>query len=61
MERYYSAHEVAQRYSITSKTVLRLINEGKLGAIKVGKTYRIRESDLAEFEKSAQTKPEERK
>jgi len=34
---------------VSNMTVYRLIKGGELGAVRVGKNYRIRESDLARF------------
>ena len=41
--------EVAAAMRVSNMTVYRLIKGGELGAVRVGKNYRIRESDLARF------------
>jgi len=46
---YLSAQTVAERLSISVKTVRRYLKTGKLPSIKIGKLRRISEDDLAEF------------
>ena len=41
--------EVADVLRVSNMTVYRLIKAGDLPALRVGKNYRIRESDLATF------------
>lgn len=41
--------EVAALLRVSNMTVYRLINAGDLSALRVGKSYRIREADLASF------------
>ena len=41
--------EVAGLLRVSNMTVYRLINAGSLSALRVGKNYRIRESDLESF------------
>lgn len=50
METIYTCKQVAERYSVQKSTVLLWIREGKLKAICVGKSYRVRESALVDFE-----------
>lgn len=49
--------EVAGAMRVSSMTVYRLIKSGELPAVRVGKNYRLRESDLAHFleERSVRT------
>ena len=42
--------DFAARFGIARKTVQGLIRTGRLSALKVGKEYRIRESEAARFE-----------
>ena len=44
--------DLAERWDIKRKTVQGLIRAGHLSAFKVGKEYRIRESEAARFEAS---------
>ena len=41
--------EVAAAMRVSNMTVYRLIKSGELGAVRVGKNYRIREADLERF------------
>ena len=50
-ERLMTPEEVAERLAITPKTVRRFLREGRLKAMKVGRLWRVRESDLLEYMK----------
>jgi excisionase family DNA binding protein len=41
--------QVAERLKLHPKTVLRLIHEGRLRGARIGKSYRIQDSDLRAF------------
>ena len=41
--------EVAATMRVSNMTVYRLINSGQLAAVRVGKNYRIRESDVTRY------------
>jgi excisionase family DNA binding protein len=41
--------EVASVMRVSNMTVYRLIKSGQLGAVRVGRNYRIRETDLERF------------
>ena len=51
----YTCKEVAQRYGVEVITVWDWIRKRKLGAIKIGKEYRISADDIARFEESRRT------
>ena len=53
MEKLYTCENVAERYSVKIDTVYRWIRQGKLKAFRIGRIYRIYESDLADFEKKS--------
>lgn len=53
----YTCEEVAERYGVKIITVWDWIRKKKLGAIKLGRDYRIREEDLESFEESRCTIP----
>ena len=55
MEKFFSCEEIAMRYSVKTTTVWEWIRRGDLPAIKIGKQYRIRASDLEEFERNDRT------
>lgn len=50
MEKIYTCKEVAERYYVKIIAVLEWIKVKKLRAVKIGRGYLIRESDLIEFE-----------
>ena len=53
----YTCVEVAQRYGVEVRTVWEWIRKHKLGAIKLGKEYRISADDLTRFEESRRIAP----
>ena len=53
----YTCAEVAQRYGVEKITFWDWIRKRKLGAIKLGKEYRISEDDLRQFEDSRRIVP----
>ena len=50
MDKLYSCDEVAQRYNVKTITVWEWIRTKKLGAVKIGKSYRVSENDMKRFE-----------
>lgn len=55
MEELYTCDQVAKRYGVKIITVWDWIRKRKLGAIKLGRDYRISEGDLRTFEASRKT------
>lgn len=55
LEKYFTCDEVAERYGVTIATVWSWIRNKKLAAIDIGRAYKIKESDLLEFEQSNKT------
>jgi excisionase family DNA binding protein len=53
---YYTVEESAAKLKISKYTVWKYIKSGQLKAAKIGKIYRISESQLDEFMKSLETK-----
>ncbi len=51
-ERLLTVSEVATTMRVSNMTVYRLIKSGQLGAIRVGKNYRIRESEVDRYLKA---------
>ena len=49
VEKIYTTEQIAQFLQIHPLTVLKYIREKKLGSIKLGRIYRIRESDFQKF------------
>jgi len=48
-ERLLSPEEVAKRLAISPKTVREYLREGRIKAMKVGRLWRVRESDLQQY------------
>lgn len=48
-DRLLTVEEVADLMRVSNMTVYRLIKAGQLGAIRVGKNYRIRSSDVDRY------------
>ena len=47
MDKFLTTDQVAKRLNLHQNTVIRYIHDGKLQAVKVGKSYRIKESVVA--------------
>ena len=53
-EQLLTVKEVAALLRVSGMTAYRLIKRGDLVALRVGRSYRVRSSDLAEYIKSAE-------
>lgn len=53
--RLWTVAEVAEHMRVSNMTVYRLIKAGQLPAIRVGKNYRIRDVDFAEYLDASRT------
>ena len=49
MEKYYSVEDVAEILGFKEKTVREWLRTGKLKGKKIGRLWRVKESDLEEF------------
>ena len=47
--RFFTVTEVARQLRVSNMTVYRLINSGQLGAVRVGRSYRLREEDVRRY------------
>lgn len=47
--RYLTVREVADALRVSNMTVYRLINSGGLRAVRVGKSFRLREDDVNRY------------
>jgi len=56
-DRLLTVGEVADAMRVSNMTIYRLIKSGQLAAVRVGKNYRIRESDVDRYlsERSVRT------
>src|SRR5215218_599241 len=48
-DNWLTTKEITTRLKLHPNTVARYIQEGRLKGVKIGKTYRVREADLAAF------------
>ncbi len=53
--RFLTAAEVAAQLRVSTMTVYRLIKAGQLAAVRVGKSYRVREDDVDRYLASTYT------
>ena len=53
---FYTAQELADKLRVNIMTIYRYIKAGRLKAYKIGKEFRIDESEFKRFMKSASTK-----
>lgn len=47
--RYLTVREVAGTLRVSNMTVYRLINAGQLPAVRIGKSFRLREDDVNRY------------
>lgn len=47
--RFVTVAEVAGMLRVSNMTVYRLIQAGQMGAVRIGKSYRIREADVDRY------------
>ncbi len=50
MDNLFSCKEVAERYNVSVFTVWDWVKKKKMRAIKIGRTYKIRQEDIQQFE-----------
>lgn len=58
-DRLLTVREVAITMRVSNMTVYRLIKSGQLGAVRVGKNYRVRESDVDRYLNDRVVRPDE--
>ena len=49
-EEYLKVAEIAKRFQVSPQAVYKWINEGKLKAVRIGESTRVRSDDLSAFE-----------
>ena len=49
LERFYTPKEVAEALKVKERVILDMLRKGQIRGVKVGKAWRIRESDLRAF------------
>lgn len=55
-EKFFTTEQVANILQVHPFTILKFIKEGKLKGIKLGRVYRIKESDIKKFLEERMTK-----
>ena len=60
-EKFLTTDQVAQMLQVHPFTILKFIKQGKLKGIKLGRVYRIKESDMQEFIEERLTKESSKK
>lgn len=55
--RFLTVQEVAELMRVSTMTVYRLIKSGDLAAVRVGRSFRVRESDVDAYLGSRLTQP----
>lgn len=56
MEKVYTCNEIAERYGVKISTVYKWIRDGAMEAINIGKSYRVKESEVIAFEERNNTR-----
>lgn len=58
-DRFYTTEQVAKILQLHPFTILKFIKQGKLKGVKLGRRYRIKESDINSFVDAQTVKPKE--
>ncbi|MFH1284821.1 MAG: helix-turn-helix domain-containing protein [Candidatus Peregrinibacteria bacterium] len=61
MEKFFTTEQVANILQVHPFTILKFIKEGKLKGIKLGRVYRITESNMQKFLEERMTEPKSKK
>lgn len=54
---WMSTQEAARRLGITPRTLYRFVDEGALAAYKMGRVFRLKQSDVDEYMEASRIKP----
>ena len=55
--KWMSSNEAAERLGVTTATLYRFIDEGRLPAYRMGRVIRLKESELEDFEGTCRIEP----
>ena len=55
--KWMSSNEAAERLGVTTATLYRYIDEGRLPAYRMGRVIRLKESELEDFERTCRIEP----
>lgn len=61
MEQYLTSEQVAKILQVHPFTVLKYLKSGRIEGVKMGRVYRIKESDIEKFLKGISTTPTKQK
>lgn len=50
MKKRFTCHDIAEMYGVHVQTVWSWVRKGQLGAVRIGGTYYIRQTDIDEME-----------
>ena len=50
--RYYSPECFAKRYGVSTRTIIRLIDNGEIPALRIGRQWKIKGLDIIAFEEA---------
>lgn len=54
---WMSTQEAARRLGVTPRTLYRFVDEGSLAAYKMGRVFRLKQSDVDEYMEASRIKP----
>ena len=55
--KWMSSNEAAERLGVTTATLYRFIDEGRLPAYRMGRVIRLKERELEDFERTCRIEP----
>ena len=55
--KWMSSNEAAERLGVTTATLYRFIDEGRLPAYRMGRVIRLKENELEDFERTCRIEP----
>ncbi len=55
--KWMSSNEAAERLGVTTATLYRFIDEGRLPAYRMGRVIRLKESEVEDFERTCRIEP----
>ena len=49
-KKYYNVEQISDRWEVSARTIIRLIQDRKIGSLKIGRQYRILGESILEYE-----------
>ena len=56
-DQFYTVRTLAEKLAVTPMTIYRMVNQGKLPAVKIGKSIRFKPQDIDAFLESVRVGP----